>query len=78
MIIMYYLLSAASSSVRFDGVCVGDLRHPVMVRELLLVREPQLGEEEDSSEYRDDNVTTPEISSPPAPGRNPRAPPRRS
>ena len=56
MIIMYYLLSAASSSVRFDGVCIGDLRHPVMVRELLLVREPQLGEEEDSSGYRDDSL----------------------
>ena len=76
---MYYLLSAARSSIRGDVVGVGGLRHPGMVRDILLVRELQLGEEEDSIvDHDNDFVTTPEISSPPAPGRNPRAPPRRT
>ena len=81
---MIMLLFAASSLMEQGGVGVGVIRHPDQVRAHHLVRvleDPegllQLGEDEDSNGNHDD-FSTPEISSPPAPGRNPEAPPRRS
>ena len=40
---MYYLLVAAGSLMAQDGVGVGDLHHPGIFRDILLVHELQLG-----------------------------------